>query len=82
MLTTFQTLSRVHAILDIDDVTSMTIHDNHSLNKTFLNSTQLKPDVHYNIQVSAANNAFVQTAHRKVLLLFRVVKRSQSVKSK
>ena len=27
----------------------MTIHDNHSLNKTFLDAVQLKPDVHYAI---------------------------------
>lgn len=42
-----QTLSRVHAILDIEDHSSMTIHDNHSLNKTFRDRLQLKPDVHY-----------------------------------
>ena len=40
----------MHAILDIDDVTSMTIHDNHSLNKTLRNGTQLKPDVHYALE--------------------------------
>ncbi len=45
-----QTLSRVHAIIDIDDLSSMTIHDNHSLNKTFRNDLQLKPDVHYALE--------------------------------
>ena len=43
-------MSRVHAILDIDDETSMTIHDNHSLNKTLRNGVQLKPDVHYALE--------------------------------
>ena len=28
----------------------MTIHDNHSLNKTFRSGTQLKPDVHYALE--------------------------------
>ncbi len=45
-----QTLSRVHAILEIDDVSSMFIQDNHSLNKTYRNKMQLKPEVHYALE--------------------------------
>ena len=46
----FQCLSRLHAVLEVCRDGAITIHDNNSLNHTWKNGNQLKPQVRYALE--------------------------------